>query len=201
MRTCALLVLAAAALLVPASAVAKGASEAEIEGPGLDAPIVIDRKGGEPEMGGEIGQLARDTGFFPAAFGQQPSPMLPGRPEGDLGERYTISWVMPDYDGQSSVRQDLYPYAPGGPVTYMKPGQKIFPGHTTVGGWFRGQEVLKDRLVEEGLPANPPGGSAGDDGFWGSLDVVAVVLAAALAAIGGASLLLLRRRPRPSAAA
>ena len=58
------------------------------------------------------------------------------------------------------IRQDVYPYANGGAVTYMKPGQSIFD-MTTHGGWYR-DPALKRTLVSSGLPAKAP--SASSDG-------------------------------------
>src|SRR5207244_11839795 len=42
-----------------------------------------------------LGRLTMATGFFPAAVGQSPDPMLPDRPAGSLGPRYTIVWTVP----------------------------------------------------------------------------------------------------------
>ena len=123
-------VLLAAAALAPA-ALAKGPSAARITGPGLDRALAV--KG--TEMSGALGDLTQYGGFFPAAFGQQPSPMLARRPA-NLGPRYTIHYVVPG-DRVYHLTQDLYPYARGGAVTYMKPDQAIF-GMGSRGGWYRG---------------------------------------------------------------
>src|SRR5262249_26850306 len=128
-------VLLAAAVLAPA-ALAKGPSAATITGPGLDHALSV--KG--TEMSGRLGDLTTYSGFFPAAFGQEPSPMLDRRPA-NLGPRYTIRYVVPG-GAIFHLTQDLYPYARGGAVTYMKPGQKIF-GMSARGGWFRGGVDLK----------------------------------------------------------
>ena len=97
-----------------------------------------------------------EAGFFPAAFGQSPDPMLPKRPAGNLGPRMIIRYVVPGGDNQTfHVTQDVYPYAKGGTVTYMKPNQPIF-GMGTVGGWFRAWD-MKRTLVAQGLPAREPG--------------------------------------------
>jgi hypothetical protein len=56
------------AALVPTAALAKGASEAEITGPGLEHPISL---AGEGQSGGEqLMQIAEAAGFFAATFGQ-----------------------------------------------------------------------------------------------------------------------------------
>jgi hypothetical protein len=147
----------AAALLVPAAALAKGPSAANISGPGLGKTL---RVSGTEAPGSPLMLLAEQTGFFPAAFSQEPSPMLAGRPRGKLGPRFTIRYVVPGpYAKTFHITQDLYPYAKGGAVTYMKPGQQIFD-FTTRGGWFRGGFALKQTLVRKGLPARAPKASS-----------------------------------------
>ena len=194
---------ATAALALAATAVAKGPSEASISGPGGGGPYNFTGSG---ESGGTpLGNLTEEAGFFPATFGQQPDPMLSERPGGALGPKYTITYTVPGPDGKDDlIRQDLYPYAKGGPLTYTAPGQPFFEVEETHGGWFRGYSSLKQTLVAAGLPAKPPavtagGGSGGEsalDGTWpyalaGALVVLALGLAAAVFA---------RRRPRPAPA-
>ena len=77
-----LLVLAIAMLALPATALAKGPSEAKITGPGLATAIEIS---GEETEGSPIMDLADAAGFFPAAFDQTPSPMTASAPKGNLG--------------------------------------------------------------------------------------------------------------------
>jgi hypothetical protein len=150
-RTSVLATVAAAALALPAAAVAKGPESATMTGPGLDEPIVF-TGGGEPGSAGTLGRTAEHAGFFPAVFGQQPSPMLAHRPPGDLGPRYTIDYRLPGPNGETTIRQDVYPQAEGGPVTYMAPGQVFFEGERTRGGWYRAGPELEDVLAEVGLP-------------------------------------------------
>src|SRR3954452_20831988 len=117
----ALLVLA----LVPA-AFAKGPSEARISGPGIGKAIVV---GGDAESRSpsDFGALVEGLGFFAAAFGQQPDPMLARPPRGELGPRYVVTYHVPTGEASAvDITQDVYPYADGGPVTYMRPGQPLF---------------------------------------------------------------------------
>jgi hypothetical protein len=123
-------VLLLAAVFAPA-ALAKGPSAASVSGPGLGKSLSV--KG--TEGSGALGDLTQYSGFFPAAFGQEPNPMLPGRPDGKVGPRFTIRYVVPAGDRvRFRITQALYPYAPGGALTYMKPGQRIFDTRT-IGGW------------------------------------------------------------------
>src|SRR5829696_3844764 len=128
-----LLLVAVAAIAMPATAFAKGPDEATITGPGLAKAITIT---GAEELRSPIMTFAEATGFFPAVFGRDFSPMSPSRPKGDLGPKYTIDYNVPGGDGTSfSLSQDLYPYAQPHAVTYTKPGQRIFDMETA-GRWF-----------------------------------------------------------------
>jgi hypothetical protein len=140
--------LAVAALALPAAAFAKGPDEAKITGPGLSKAITIS---GPEEEGSPMMDFAEAAGFFPAAFGQTPDPMMPSRPKGDLGPKYKIEYNVPAGEGKSSqISQDLYPYAKPYAVTYMASGQPIFD-FTTKGGWYSDPR-LKEQLVSHGLP-------------------------------------------------
>ena len=189
-----LVLTALVALALPVAAFAKGPSSASISGPGTGGGLTI---GGNGESGGTpLGNLTEQAGFFPAAFGQEPDPMLPGRPSGNLGPVYRVNYDVPEGEGRvSHIRQDVYPYATP-PVTYMKPGQTIFDS-SVHGGWFQADPQLKSTLVAAGLPASVPTGSAGDSsfptGFVGGLLAALVLVAAATTGV-------LRKRTRPATA-
>jgi len=167
---------AVAALVIPALASGKEPSQASISGPGFSKTIL-------PTSGNEWGEtpfalLTDLSGFFPSAVGQSPDPMLHRKPTA-LGPKYTIVWTVPGPPGPVThrVRQDLYPYARGGAVTYTKPGQPIFEG-TTQGGWYRRPE-LKNTLIAMGLPKVAPSSSGGvDAALIAGLAAGAAVLAA-----------------------
>jgi hypothetical protein len=177
------LLLIAVVLALPVAAQAKGPSAASISGPGLSDPLLVTGLGDES---GLVGQM----GFFPATFGQSPDPMLASRPAGDLGPRYTVRYTVPGPNNTNSVvRQDLYPYAEGGPVLYMKPGQPFFETQRTRGGWFRANADLTRTLVRLGLPkAEPTAGTSRKGSIAG--------IAAGAFAAGMAGLVLVRRRRR-----
>ena len=196
----AFLLLAALALALPTAARAKGPSGASIDGPGSGGGINIS---GDGESGGSpLGDLTQQAGFFPASFGQEPSPMLSSRPQGDLGPKYTITYTVPGPNNETdTLKQDLYPYAPNGPVTYMKPGQKFFGTEETRGGWYQAPLTLKDTLVAAGLPkVAPSGGSSGDDSAFVSAELLSALIGSALL-LAGATIVVMRRRERPAAAA
>jgi hypothetical protein len=195
----ALLLLAALALALPTAALAKGPAAASIDGPGSGGGINIS---GDGESGGTpLGDLTQQAGFFPASFGQEPNPMLPARPKGDLGPKYTITYTVPGPNNETdTLKQDLYPYAANGPVTYMEPGQKFFGTEETRGGWYQAPVTLKDTLFEAGLPKTAPSGSASDDSALVSSELLGALVGAALL-FAGATLVFMRRRTRPAAAA
>jgi hypothetical protein len=139
-----------------APALAKGPDQATITGPGLDAPIVV-TGWGEPGSNGDLGGLADGSGLFVVMFSPAGSdPQLhPEPPTGELGAKYEISYRVPDGTPTgSTVRQDLYPQASGGPVTYTESGQVAFGG-ATAGGWFRAPRTFTAVLQTLGLPTTP----------------------------------------------
>jgi LPXTG-motif cell wall-anchored protein len=190
----------AAALALPAAAAAKGPSSATMSGPGIEGAIPITGEG-ENGPGTPLGDLVSYGGYFPLVFGQVPDPTVRHRPQGPLGPSYTIRFVVPGGYGQRhTIVELLYPFATGGAVGYMRPGQVVWDGQATYGGWYRAPVQLKQSLVRAGLPATPPGSGGG--GFWWSTGAVASVAAAALLGLvllAGAAVAL-RRRQGPATA-
>lgn len=183
-----------AALVLPAVAAAKGASKASLQGSTVKGTLVIP---GDGESGGTpLGDLAVHSGYFSGVLGQDPlHPMLTSAPKGPLGPAYHVTYVVPGPNGSASnIRQTLYPYASGGAVSYMRPGQVVWEGQTTVGGWYRGGPEMKSDLVALGLPVKAPGGG----GFGVPAGLVGGVAAGAVAlALLLFAALRLRRRPQP----
>jgi hypothetical protein len=149
-----------ALLLFAAAAAAKGPSTATISGPGLRHALTIQGYG-EGGTDTALGILVSEGGFFTQAFGATMSAAAPtatkSRPVGGLGPRYEVTYTVPGGpSGDSTLRQDLYPYAPKGPVTYMAPQQKFWDTQLTPGGWYRGTPELRSMLVKAGLPPRAP---------------------------------------------
>jgi hypothetical protein len=196
-----LVLLAIAALAIPTAASAKGPASATIEGPGIDSSINV--PGAGENVGTPLGDLTHYAGFFPAVYGgETQDPMSSDRPKGDLGPRYTVTYSLPTGEETVEIRQDLYPYA-NPPVTYTEPGQKIYEGRATPGGWYtKGIPALRVRLIEAHLlPPTPPAGAR-------PIDEAALLSTERLLAIAGAmglvlvgTAVFLRRRTRPAAAA
>ena len=190
-----LLLLAAALatlLLLPAAAIAKGPSAARITGPGLAHPVSIDGYG-EDGSDTALGVLVTEGGFFSQVFGGTPAATR-SRPHGRLGPRYEVTYTVPGgTQGDSTLRQDLYPYAVNGPATFMAPAQKFWGRQSTPGGWYRGSVQLRRTLVKAGLPPKPPGNRARAERKIGLAVGAGVALAAG-------ALILLRRRHRSTSA-
>src|SRR6266536_3328532 len=120
----------AGAMTLAVPALAKGPSQASITGPGLAHAIVVSGEG-EPGQQGMLANLAEQTNLFTAMFGPDgsgapPEPLGTPPPKASLGPRYTVVYTVPGIDPQPGdvygrVRQDLYPRATGGPVTYTPP--------------------------------------------------------------------------------
>jgi hypothetical protein len=78
----------------------------------------------------------------------------------ELGPGYVVRY---SFDlGRSKppqiVRQELYPYANGGPVTYTSPGQRLGgPASMSItAGWYRSSAAFLDFLIDHGLPRTNP---------------------------------------------
>ncbi len=132
-------ILAAAAIvvgvaLIPATAWAKGAKSITITGPGLGQPAHVENTGG-PEIV-DVNRLAEATGLLYAAFRATPTPMTHARPAGKLGPRYRAVYEL--YAGENEtvvIRQDIYPFAAAGFVSYTPPGQHVID-RTARSGWY-----------------------------------------------------------------
>jgi hypothetical protein len=156
----------ALALATTGLAAAKGIiAEANISGPGLG--------GGSGSLGGGSGMRLEQ----PAADGMWESGVLDDRKEdsvsalglarSDLGPRYLVTYRFEFGPGTRDqvIRQELYPYAKGGPVTYTPPGQEQTGEEDLTGmgmsmpipaGWFRTTSGFFQFLVEHGFPATNP---------------------------------------------
>lgn len=143
-------VVIAALFVATASAHAKGADGATVEGEGLDAPIAVSGYEGD---GGNLGMLAERTGFYASLFETDPDPMLDAAPTTKLGPRLVITWHMPTGSTTADeIAQDVYPWADGGPLTYMSPSQ-LFAGQPIRGGWFQAESGLLTTLGQLGVPS------------------------------------------------
>ena len=155
-----------AALATPA--LAKGATQASITGPGLARPVTVSAQGEAlPGQGDTLSSLAEQTGLFTVLFGpnigdvytpDKPSPLRTPPAAATLGPKYTVTYTVPGItpapgqaDGQ--IRQYLYPRAAGGPVIYTLPGQQGFGQPLQATGWLRGTPQLTATLTRLGVPA------------------------------------------------
>jgi hypothetical protein len=154
-RILVLAVLAAALLAMPTAAWAKGASKGTVQGGGLPGPLTV-RGEGEPGSGELLARLAEQTGAYVAMYGAQEGSagtLVAAKPAGSLGPRFLVTYSVPSpAGGEDAVKQDLYPFAAGGPVTYTAAGQRFMDGMQTSGGWFHAPRALGETLVAVGLP-------------------------------------------------
>jgi hypothetical protein len=79
----------------------------------------------------------------------------------ELGPRYVVVYRLDaGTKAAEGIQQDLYPYANGGPVTYVPPGQRVAEGQPWGGaitaGWYQGSMELLDYLVDHGVPESSP---------------------------------------------
>lgn len=152
-RILVLAVLAAALLTLPTAAWAKGASKGTVQGGGLPSPVTLSGEG-EPGSGDLLARLAEETGAYVAMYGEDAGSgtLDASKPKGDLGTRYLVIYTIPAPEGgEDAVRQDLYPYAAGGPVTFTAAGQHFMGGMETAGGWFQAPAALRETLAAIGV--------------------------------------------------
>ena len=160
-------------------------AKATISGPGLEGKIRIQAPDtqGLWESGIDVAGGLDDT--------RAGSVEELGPTPAKLGPRYRVTyWFFGDY----RIRQDLYPYAKGGPVTYTPPGQRVAEeqpwGGVISAGWYQSPPGFFHYLVDHGLPErNPvapvaPGQAARDTApgaqtsSWAGIVVILVGLAA-----------------------
>jgi hypothetical protein len=131
---------------------AKGPDQATITGPGMDEPIVVSGYG-EPGSGSDLGELADGSGLFLVMFEPTDRRVVSEAPDGALGLKFELTFRVPDgTDTAPTVRQELYPHAAGGPVTFTEAGQAIY-GMRTSGGWYRTPASFSRLLERIGVPA------------------------------------------------
>jgi hypothetical protein len=146
--------------VVPTAAQAKGATGATISGggPGGLPGGPVNLKGdGEPGSGTNLANLAKAAGMWALLFEDGPGGELTAAPAtANRGPRYTITWIFPNGAGtEDKVGQSVWPYAAGGPLTFMASGQPVL-GATTKGGWFQAGDDLRQSLIALGLPSREP---------------------------------------------
>lgn len=152
---------ALAVALAAGPAAAKGAiAEANISGPGLGGGSGVGIGGGGIRIEAPDTDRMWEAGIMDdkpdslSAFGLTPA---------DLGPRYLVSYRFDFGPGTQDdiVRQELYPYAKDGPVTYTQPGQRLTNENENMNalissGWWQANPGFLDFLVENGLPASAP---------------------------------------------
>jgi hypothetical protein len=137
--------LASGFLLTPTTASAKGVKDVTVSGPGLATPIRLSESR-------SANDVAQKSGFFPLAAGR----LTGNQPQkGDLGPRYVAKyrWLV-GRDETVSTRQELYPFADVGALTYTPPGQNAF-NSSRGGGWYQAGAELTLLLVAAGVPVPP----------------------------------------------
>jgi hypothetical protein len=194
MRTSAAVVVAVVAVVLgfmagPASA--KGASGGTLDGEGMETPIAVPA------------DLTDDTGLYEQIWEASPSRAVDAAPTDDLGPRLRITWSLMGPNGEVPVVQELYPYAEGGPVTFVAAGQPMWEGARTNGGWFRAPARLITTLADLGVPARSAlepastGGGSTTTTTWAPIGASVVVVLG----LGAALALLTRRRGEAAPAA
>jgi hypothetical protein len=136
-----------------------------IAGPASAKPDIAEASISSPELDGVIRMQAPDTdglreGGIEIGGGRAhvraDSVEELGVTPADLGPRYLVTYRFQFSD--ALIRQDLYPYARGGPVTFTAPDQRLSGrvSFSITAGWFRSSLGLFQYLVDNGLPDTNP---------------------------------------------
>ena len=183
-------------------ALAKGLepAEARITGPGLEKPIVLRDPDGPGGTGGTtLGLFAGQT----LSYSYEDRSRMVQKPAEDLGPRYTVHWRLRPMEGGDTVtlRQDLFPYAQGGPVVFLPDSRRARRSHLT-SGWLRPTPTLLTNLQAYGLPERAPGSASsleesGDETEPSFLAPIAGTGSIALVGLG--VFFVMRRRSGPAA--
>ena len=189
---CALLLALAAA--IPAAA-KPPMVEAYIAGPGL-------REGGLRISGPAhtAGMLASGIDLFGHLDNAMTGAVAElGLTAAELGPRCIVTYRFDTGPSKPPgiVRQELYPYAKGGPVTYTPPGQRVLgqAGMSVTAGWCQSSPRFFAYLVHQGLPESNPVTAADRASTSDAVPAVALSLWRWLAsALVGAAILSLRLR-------
>jgi hypothetical protein len=74
----------------------------------------------------------------------------------ELGTPYRAKYHM-DYAPRNALRQIIYPYARGGPITFTPRGQHLGQDYESFrGGWYRAGPGLLRLLIRHGFPSEDP---------------------------------------------
>jgi len=141
-------------VLGSAAAEAKGPSTATIEGPGIAAPIEVNRADSRM-IGADLAMLVKDSKILSGLWCPRCDDRLRQPPTDRLGPRYTVTYTMAlEGDLQAStdtVVQYVYPFAVPHPVVYI-PAHQPFWNTDTVGGWFVARPRLRTLLTVSACP-------------------------------------------------
>lgn len=178
MRTRAVAVVAVvvAALGVWASpAHAKGATGGTLEGDGMDEAIAVPA------------ELSGSSGLYELIWDTAGATRLADAPSADLGPRFVLTWMLMGPNGDVPIEQEIYPYAEGGPVTFVAAGQPMWESATTLGGWSTASPGFVTQLESLGVSRAAAASTGGGGTTWtpiGASVAAMVLLGAGLVRFG-----------------
>lgn len=141
-------------LVASCPATAKSVVSLSVEGPGLEAPLVLTGsvdKDGRPPKATDIAIM---TSVYAQAIPTSSLPLEDESPASSLGPRYIATYVL-DVAGTTFV-QHIYPFAEPQAVTFAPPGQRWSDGELSRSGWTIGAPELRSTLVDAGVPLPRP---------------------------------------------
>ena len=132
----------------PASAKSLDLTRAELSGPGINGPVVLDRA--------DLGGISEAGSPLAVALARLQAPKRAAPDVSDFGPQYRLTFILeaglaPDTRSQR-VATRFYPYAADGPLFYVPPGQGFEVDGRPAAGWERLPSPLLARLRDHGLP-------------------------------------------------
>jgi hypothetical protein len=146
--------LVALGVAIPGTAYAKGPSEARVSGPGLAQPLALNWNANERQLA----TLVDVTLFWDLG-----RPAAAEAPSADLGDRYVVSYTVPDEQvgGGSTLNLHVYPFATPRPLIYAPAGQEGFLVGAVPEGWRTASAALTRWFESAGVT---PAAAAPDSG-------------------------------------
>lgn len=113
------------AVLTVSPVLAKGPSQAVLEGPGLTSPIPL-RPPDQRTIGPALATMVQESGFFGGLNGTGSGYRITRPRNSQLGPRFTVRYTLGGPGEEGIIVQYLYPYATFGPVTHMPSDQPFW---------------------------------------------------------------------------
>lgn len=138
-------------------AAGKGPTTATFEAAGIDPITVGMSTGGDTAADDAYWKLVEQSAYWLTMDSGLKGDRQPiTRPTGDLGPELRLAWDQPQagdgFDRPAGQVHVLYPWAEGGPVTFVAAGQRTFTDSVTEDAWYKLHPDLPQTLHKLEVP-------------------------------------------------